>query len=62
MRRLPAFGPFSAALAVAVSILALQALSALIPPLGLAIRQLPLIPIVLVCATLLICVRMFRAR
>ena len=62
MRRLPSFGPLTTALAVAASILMLQALSVLIPPFGLAIRKLPLIPIFLVCATLLICFRMFRSR
>jgi hypothetical protein len=49
-------------LAVAAAVLTLQALSALIPPLGLAIRQLPLIPAALICATLLISIRMIRSR
>ena len=62
MRRSAALNALVAALAVAAAVLALQALSALIPPLGLAIRQLPLIPVVLVCATLLISIRMIRSR
>ena len=62
MRRSPAFSALVAALAVAAAVLALQALSALIPPLGSAIRQFPLIPVVLVCATLLISIRMIRSR
>ena len=62
MRRSPAFSALVAALAVAAAVLALQALSALIPPLGSAIRQLPLIPVVLVCATLLISIRLIRSR
>lgn len=62
MRRSAALSALSAALAVAAAVLALQALSALIPPLGLAIRQLPLIPAALICATLLISIRMIRSR
>ena len=62
MRRSPAFSALVAALAVAAAVLALQALSALIPPLGSAIRQLPLIPVVLICATLLISIRLIRSR
>ena len=62
MRRSPAFSALVAALAVAAAVLALQALSALIPPLGSAIRQLPLIPVALICATLLISIRMIRSR
>ena len=62
MMRSPAFSALVAALAVAAAVLALQALSALIPPLGSAIRQLPLIPVVLVCATLLISIRLIRSR
>jgi len=62
MRRPAALSPLVAALSVALVVLALQALSALIPPFGLAIRQLPLIPILLVFATLLISIRMIRSR
>ena len=62
MRRSAALSALVAALAVAAAVLALQALSALVPPLGSAIRQLPLIPVVLVCATLLISIRLIRSR
>lgn len=62
MRRSAALSALVAALAVAAAVLALQALSALIPPLGSAIRQLPLIPAALICATLLISIRMIRSR
>ena len=62
MRRSAALSALVAALAVAAAVLALQALSALIPPIGSAIRQLPLIPVVLICATLLISIRMIRSR
>ena len=62
MRRSAALSALAAALAVAAAVLALQALSALIPPLGSAIRQLPLIPVALICATLLISIRMIRSR
>ena len=62
MRRSAALSALVAALAVAAAVLALQALSALIPPLGSAIRQLPLIPAALICATLLISIRMIRPR
>ena len=62
MRRSTALSALVAALAVAAAVLALQALSALVPPLGSAIRQLPLIPVALICATLLISIRMIRSR
>ncbi|MEY4036391.1 MAG: hypothetical protein RL715_610 [Chloroflexota bacterium] len=62
MRRSAALSALVAALAVAAAVLALQALSALVPPLGSAIRQLPLIPVALICATLLISIRMIRSR
>ena len=62
MRRPTALSALAAALAVAAAVLALQALSALIPPLGSAIRQLPLVPAALICATLLISIRMIRSR
>ena len=62
MRRSAALSALVAALAVAAAVLALQALSALVPPLGSAIRQLPLIPVALICATLLISIRMIRPR
>jgi len=62
MRRSAALSALVAALAVAAAVLALQALSALIPPLGSAIRKLPLIPVALICATLLISIRMIRSR
>lgn len=62
MRRSAALSALVAALAVAAAVLALQALSSLIPPLGSAIRQLPLIPVALICATLLISIRMIRSR
>jgi hypothetical protein len=62
MRRSAALSALVAALAVAAAVLALQVLSALVPPLGSAIRQLPLIPVALICATLLISIRMIRSR
>jgi hypothetical protein len=62
MRRSAALSALVAALAVAAAVLALQALSALVPPLGSAIRQLPLIPVALIWATLLISIRMIRSR
>jgi hypothetical protein len=62
MRRSAALSALVAALAVAAAVLALQALSAIVPPLGSAIRQLPLIPVALICATLLISIRMIRSR
>jgi len=62
MRRSAALSALVAALAVSAAVLALQALSALVPPLGSAIRQLPLIPVALICATLLISIRMIRSR
>lgn len=62
MRRSAALSALVAALAVAAAVLALQALSAIIPPLGSAIRQLPLVPAALICATLLISIRMIRSR
>ena len=62
MRRSAAFSALVAALTVAAAVLALQALSAIIPPLGSAIRQLPLVPAALICATLLISIRMIRSR
>jgi len=62
MRRSAALSALVAALAVSAAVLALQALSALIPPLGSAIRQLPLFPVALICATLLISIRMIRSR
>ena len=62
MRRSAALNALVAALAVAAAVLALQALSALIPPLGSAIRHLPLIPAALICVTLLISIRMIRSR
>ena len=62
MRRSAALSALVAALAVAAAVLALQALSALVPPLGSAMRQLPLIPVALICATLLISIRMIRSR
>lgn len=62
MKRSSALSALLAALAVAATVLTLQALSALIPPLGLAIRNLPLLPVVLICATLLISMKMIRSR
>ena len=62
MRRSAALSALVAALAVAAAVLVLQALSAIIPPLGSAIRQLPLVPAALICATLLISIRMIRSR
>ena len=54
--------PLAAAAAVAVFVLSLQLLSTLIPPLGEAIRSLPVVPVLLILVTLLIGVRLIRSR
>jgi hypothetical protein len=51
-----------AALAAGVAVLALQEISALIPPIGSAIRHLPVVAIVLVVATIYIVVKLIRSR
>jgi hypothetical protein len=43
-------------------VLALQELSAIVPPFGSAIRNLPVVPIVLVIATLYIVAQLIRSR
>jgi hypothetical protein len=62
MRRPKDLGPVLAAAFVAAAVLALQVASVIIPPVGLAIRKLPLIPIALVAATLLVSFRVVRSR
>jgi hypothetical protein len=51
-----------AALAAGVAVLALQEISALIPPIGSAIRHLPVVAIVLIVATIYIVVKLIRSR
>jgi len=51
-----------AALAAGAAVLALQEISALIPPLGSAIRHLPVVAIALVVATIYIVVKLIRSR
>jgi hypothetical protein len=51
-----------AALAAGAGVLALQELSAIVPPFGSAIRNLPVVPIVLVIATLYIVAQLIRSR
>lgn len=51
-----------AALAAGVGVLALQELSAIVPPIGSAFRNLPVVPIVLVIATLYIVAQLIRSR
>lgn len=51
-----------AALAAGAAVLALQEVSALVPPIGSAIRSLPVVAIALVLATLYIVVQLIRSR
>jgi len=51
-----------AALAAGVAVLALQEISALIPPIGSAIRHLPVVAIALVVSTIYIVVKLIRSR
>jgi hypothetical protein len=51
-----------AALAAGAAVLALQEVSALVPPIGSAIRSLPIVAIVLVVATVYIVVQLIRSR
>lgn len=55
-------GPLASAIGVALLILSLQVLSALIPPLGDAIRNLPVVPVALVAVTALIGIQLIRSR
>jgi len=51
-----------AALAAGAAVLILQELSALVPPIGSAMRSLPIVAIVLVLATVYIVVQLIRSR
>ncbi|MBU6256414.1 MAG: hypothetical protein EBU83_01850 [bacterium] len=51
-----------AALAAGAAVLALQEISAILPPVGAAIRDLPVVAIVLVITTLLIVAQLIRSR
>jgi hypothetical protein len=51
-----------AALAAGAAVLVLQEVSALVPPIGSAIRSLPIVAIVLVVATVYIVVQLIRSR
>jgi len=51
-----------AALAAGAAVLALQEISALIPPIGSVIRHLPVVAIALVVATIYIVVQLIRSR
>ena len=51
-----------AALAAGAAVLVLQEISALVPPIGSAIRSLPIVAIVLVVATIYIVVQLIRSR
>jgi len=52
----------AAALAAGAAVLILQEISALVPPIGSAVRGLPIIAVVLVLATIYIVVQLIRAR
>jgi len=58
--------PFRAALLVALlcaaGILAAQAVAIVFPPVGDAIRHLPLIPVALAAVTVLVVIQLIRAR
>lgn len=62
MRRSTALDAALGAAAVAGLILLLQVSSEAIPPLGAALRDLPLIPILLVGVTLVVTLRTIRSR
>jgi len=51
-----------AALAAGAAVLVLQEVSALVPPIGSAIRSLPVVAIVLVLATIYIVVQLIRSQ
>jgi hypothetical protein len=51
-----------AALIAGAAVLILQEISALVPPIGAAIRSLPIVAIVLVLATVYIVVQLIRSR
>ena len=51
-----------AALAAGAAVLMLQEISALVPPIGSAVRNLPIVAIVLVVATVYIVVQLIRSR
>jgi hypothetical protein len=62
VRRSTALDAALGAVAVAGLILLLQVSSEAIPPLGAALRDLPLIPILLVGVTLVVTLRTIRSR
>ena len=51
-----------AALAAGAAVLILQEISALLPPIGSAVRSLPIVAVVLVVATIYIVVQLIRSR
>jgi hypothetical protein len=51
-----------AALAAGAAVLILQEISALVPPIGSAVRNLPIVAILLVLATIYIVVQLIRSR
>jgi hypothetical protein len=51
-----------AALAAGSAVLILQEISVLVPPIGAAVRSLPIVAIVLVLATIYIVVQLIRSR
>ena len=51
-----------AAFAAGAAVLILQEISALVPPIGSAVRNLPIVAIVLVLATVYIVVQLIRSR
>ena len=51
-----------AALAAGAAVLILQEISTLVPPIGIAVRSLPVVAIVLVLATIYIVVQLIRSR
>jgi hypothetical protein len=62
VRRPTALGAALGAAAVSALVLLLQVSSEAIPPLGAALRDLPLIPILLVGVTLVVTIRTIRSR
>lgn len=51
-----------AALAAGAAVLILQEISVLVPPIGAAVRSLPIVAILLVLATIYIVVQLIRSR
>ncbi len=51
-----------AALAAGAAVLVLQEISALVPPIGSAFRNLPVVAIMLVLATIYVVVQLIRSR